>query len=108
MIKYEEAHVAIERHEGERPREVVIDNATVPIGERSEAENVSNGDIVIVKDNVRSLVSGQTKPGLSGISANMGTGGKICATDPVGTALVPPWGTSLGLVLWISCWGRFM
>ena len=64
MVKYEEAHVAIEGHEGEQPREVVIDNATVPIGKRSEAENVSNGDIVVVKDNVRSLVRGQTRTGV--------------------------------------------
>ena len=53
MEQNEETHTAVERHKGKRSREIVIHDPTLFVGERPKAEDVGDGVVFVVGDEIR-------------------------------------------------------
>ena len=52
MVENEETNTAVERHEGEQPSEVVVDNTTILVGKRPKTEDICYGFIAIICDDI--------------------------------------------------------
>jgi hypothetical protein len=48
MVENEETNAAVERHEGEQPSEVVVDDTAILVGECPETEDICYGFIAII------------------------------------------------------------
>jgi hypothetical protein len=48
MVENEESNAAVERHEGERPSEVVVDDTAILVGKRPKTEYICYGFITII------------------------------------------------------------
>ena len=53
MVKYEKTNTPIKRHEWERSCQIVVDNTALLVCKRAEAEDVGNGLVLVVGDEVR-------------------------------------------------------
>jgi hypothetical protein len=52
MVDNKETNAAVERHEGEQPSEVVVDDTAILVGKRPETEDVCYGFIAIICDDI--------------------------------------------------------
>ena len=53
MEQNEETHTAVERHKGKRSHEIVIHDPTLFVGERPIAEDVGDGLVFVISDEIR-------------------------------------------------------
>ncbi len=52
MVENEETNAAVERHEGEQPSEVVVDDTAILVCERPKTEDICNGFIAIICNDI--------------------------------------------------------
>ena len=52
MVENEETNAAVERHEGEQPSEVVVDDTAILVGKHPETEDICYGFIAIICDDI--------------------------------------------------------
>jgi hypothetical protein len=52
MVENKETNAAVERHEGEQPSEVVVDDAAILVGKCPETKDICNGFIAIICDDI--------------------------------------------------------
>ncbi len=52
MVENEETNSAIERHEGEQPSEVMVDDTAILVGKRPETEDICYGFIAVICNDI--------------------------------------------------------
>jgi hypothetical protein len=64
MVENEETNAAVEGHEGEQPSEVVVDDTTVFVCKRPKTEDICNGFIAIICDDIGARLHAMRRVGV--------------------------------------------